>query len=154
MTNITVFGIGSPYGVDKVGWEAIESLQKDQTFQTLTGNSINYLSLDRPGIALLDYLGGVDYAILIDAIAGGTPGKIVEVEMDQLLADPAYFSSHNAGVAEALAIGGVLNSLPQKIELIGIETGNISSHCLLNISTFKQLGQLVFDHIHSHLALR
>lgn len=153
MTNITVFGIGSPYGADQIGWQAVEFLKKDQALQSLTGNSINYLSLDRPGMALLEYLGRVDYAILIDAVAGGVSGNVIEVEMNQLLTNPVSLSSHKAGVAEALAMGDALNSLPQKIEVFGIETGEISSHCSSDISTYKKLAQLVFAHIQSHLAL-
>jgi len=151
--SVAIIGIGSPHGPDQMGWQAIESLKKDHALQALNSDSIKILSLDRPGMALLDYLNGVDYAILIDAIAGGTAGTIVEIDKEQLQSESILFSSHSAGVAEALAMGAAISTLPQNIDIFAIQIGDLSSLYNPNLSTFKQLKQLVFDHIQSHLDL-
>ena len=119
----------------------------------LSSDRVEFIILDRPGLALLDYLDGTDCAILIDAIAGGTTGYIVDVEKSQLLADPTNLSSHSAGIAEALAMGSVLNTLPKKIKIFGIETGKLSLRYTPDLSVFYQLNRLVFDHVQNHLDL-
>lgn len=151
MTYIAIIGIGSPHGVDQVGWQAIDFLKKDHTFQSLVGNAVRLLALDRPGMALLDYLAGVDYAILIDAVEGGASGSIVEIKIEQLLKNTITLSSHHAGVAEALAMGDTLNALPQKIEILGIETGENAAPYPSDRRSLKQLAQLVFDHVRSYV---
>jgi hydrogenase maturation protease len=151
MTAIKIFGIGSPQGADQIGWQAIEHLKRDRALQDLPSDSVKFITLDRPGLALLDYLEGTDYAILIDAIAGGTTGNIVDVEETQLLADSMNLSSHSAGIAEALAMGSVLNTLPKEIKVFGIETGKLS-HCYTpDLSVLYQLNRLVLDHVQNHL---
>jgi len=154
MPNITIIGIGSPHGADQVGWQAIESLKNYHALQRLTGESINFLSLDRPGMALLDHLDRVDYAILIDAIADGAAGTIVEVNKEQLLNNLTNISSHDAGVAEVLAMGNALNILPQKIEIYGIETGASLTDNLSDPSVFDKLNQLICDHVRSYINLQ
>ncbi|WP_455201082.1 hydrogenase maturation protease [Kaarinaea lacus] len=151
MTHIAVIGIGSPHGVDQVGWQAIEFLQKDHTFQSLLGNAVRLLALDRPGMGLLEYLAGVDYAILIDAVEGGAAGSIMEIKMEQLLKNTVEISSHHAGVAEALAMGDTLNALPQKITVLGIATGENATPHSSDRHSFKQLALLVFDHVRSYV---
>ena len=151
MTSVSIIGIGSPHGVDQVGWLAIESLKKDHALQTLIGNSVKYITLDRPGMALLDQLNESDYTILIDAIQGGIVGKVVEVQMENLANSQIEFSTHSAGVAEALAMGTVLNKLPVKLEIFGIEVGDLTSNDMPELVSYKHLNQLVFDHIQSYL---
>ena len=153
MTPIKIIGIGSPQGADQIGWQAIEYLKRDHALKGLSSDRVEFIILDRPGLALLDYLDGTDCAILIDAIAGGTTGYIVDVEKSQLLADPTNLSSHSAGIAEALAMGSVLNTLPKKIKIFGIETGKLSLRYTPDLSVFYQLNRLVFDHVQNHLDL-
>ena len=153
MTSIKIVGIGSPQGADQIGWQAIEYLKRDHALQDLSSDSVKFIILDRPGLALLDYLDNTDYAILIDAVDGGTTGNIVDVEKAQLLVDPTNLSSHSAGIAEALAMGSVLNTLPKKIKIFGIETGKLSFRYIPDLSVFNQLNRLVFDHVQNHLDL-
>ena len=153
MKPITIIGIGSPHGTDQIGWQAIESLKNDRALKTLTGDAIKILSLDRPGMALLTYLDGADYVIIIDAVEGGAAGRIIELQMNDLLNHSINLSSHNAGVAEALAMGSALNTLPDKLDIIGVDVGDVATNDSQELLNFKQLKQLVFSHIQSYLNL-
>lgn len=122
--NVTVMGIGSPFGMDRLGWQVVENLKLQ--FPKAIEANVNLLCCDRPGMALLNYIKDADLAILVDAVMGGTPGIIRQLEIDQLeqleLSD-SQFSSHDIGVAETLTLGAKLNMLPERIVLYGIEVG-------------------------------
>lgn len=117
---VLVLGIGSPFGADRLGWMAVEALA-GQGFGSRF--EVDLESCDRPGVTLLEYLRGRRHAILIDALIGGlAPGTIRRLTLDELRAG-STLSNHGFGVADALALGGVLGELPEKLTVIGIEAG-------------------------------
>ena len=124
MTELAVIGIGSPHGADQLGWQVIDRLRQHPVIQALDPGMRVLHRCDRPGLSLLEYLRGTDTAILIDAVAGGTAGRLVRLNRDQLMVSPTAFSSHTAGVAEALALGETLRLLPAQLVLHGMETGD------------------------------
>jgi len=141
---IAIIGIGSPYGADQTGWRAVEFLKQDHTLQTLSRGQINFMSCDRPGVMLLDDMAGFDCVILIDAVAGGDRGKVAQISKTDLLNDQPGCSTHDFGVAQALALGSQLDSLPETIELIGIEVGDAAMNYLPEVETLTQLKQLIY----------
>ena len=147
MKGIYIIGIGSPYGADQSGWHAIEFLKADRKFRDLFNGEIQLICLDRPGMALLEYLQDVNYAILIDAIAGGEPGKILEVTKEEILCDTRKISSHFTGVAEALAMGDIVDCLPNKITIYGIGTGDCFAGFTADKGNYSHLKKLIVNQL-------
>jgi hydrogenase maturation protease len=119
---LRVLGIGSPFGEDRFGWEAIDRLRR--TPRRIPGWTMEFDALDRPGPGLLEKMAGADGVILIDAVqSGAPPGSAFALDRGQLLRAGDRFSSHALGVAEVLALGEKLEELPPRLGLIGIEAG-------------------------------
>ena len=124
MTSIHIIGIGSPMGLDCIGWEAVKELQRRALGQLFPGGRIRLSSCDRPGSRLVTLLEQTPAAILIDALQGGaTPGEVYRFTPENLSAYPGALSSHDVGVAQALALGAALGQLPPRLVIYGIETG-------------------------------
>jgi len=116
LRRITILGVGSPYGDDRAGWLVIERLDGAGARPGVTT-----LALDRPGAALLEHLHDVDRAIVIDALrSGAAPGTIRRLDDADLCAQ-APLSTHEFGVAQALALGAHLGRLPPEVIVFGIE---------------------------------
>lgn len=108
----SVIGIGSPFGGDRAGWLVVEQLQKT--------DGIDYQTLDRPGVALLEVMRGYDQVVLVDAVLM-EEGGVVVLDRQQVLARcRGGLSSHAAGVQEVVALGVALNELPQQFWLVGV----------------------------------
>ena len=115
-----IIGIGSPFGEDRAGWDAVENfMQEGWSHQQ---RSPDVIKLDRPGVSLLDAMQAYDHVILIDAIISEkhTPGTVLKLQPDELEITQSVQSSHGFGVAEALALGESLGSLPKQLEIRGI----------------------------------
>ena len=114
-----ILGIGSPAGDDQAGWLVVDALQA----RGVDANGRVALSkLDRPGASLLACLEGADRVILVDALqSGGTPGEIHRWIDADWATTGADLSSHGFGVLAALALAQALGSLPQQVEVVGIE---------------------------------
>ena len=154
MKSISIIGIGSPYGADQTGWRVVDLLTRSHTLQSLCKVHIKFMTCDRPGLSLLDYMANSDYVILIDAVAVGKKNNIIRLDKNQLLNNVERFSTHSLGVAEALAVGTQLNAIPQDIDLIGIEVGDASMDYQLEARTISQLEHLVYDQIHKYIAIK
>lgn len=118
-----IIGIGSPFGEDIAGWEAVDMLaEADWVQEKLQAGHMTLLKLDRPGMCLLDYLRGYDHVILIDAIISRkhSPGMILKLKREELAALETPSSTHSFGVAEALAMGETLGELPERLEIWGV----------------------------------
>jgi len=115
-----IIGIGSPVAGDDLGWLAIDWLRNagfDRYAELLT--------LDRPGTALFEYLQPGGRVILIDAMdAGLLPGTIRELGLDDLLVTARGPSSHEFGLAETLALGNAMGTLPQSMRILGIQASS------------------------------
>jgi len=120
MTAIRVIGIGSPFGSDRIGWDALDRLTSG-----LDTSEVSFISLDRPGASLLEYMQDVKTVVLVDAVkAGLEPGSLVRLKEDQIECSNSVNSTHGFGVAEAIALGRELGNLPEKLVLFGLETGD------------------------------
>ncbi len=128
MTRVVIIGVGSPAGDDQAGWCVVHALQRSGLSDHLSCQ-MDIVALDRPGAALIQYLQGVDAAVLIDAMqSGGKPGTIHRVDDPALLVKDALVSSHGLGVASALELAGALATLPATLIVYGIEIGDVSFH--------------------------
>ncbi len=137
---IRVIGIGSPFGEDQLGWKVVEKLQKEYSKDTMQDKHLLFLSLDRPGSALLEHLKNSDRIILIDALINtGQQGQVQCLTLEEIeQLNPGIISSHGIGVGETLKLAKALGYHPQ-VTLIGMETGE---HCQSDIDN-KYIDMLV-----------
>lgn len=116
---MTIIGLGSPFGDDRVGWRVAEALAA-----LLSPAQARLLSLDRPGPALLEELAGRARVILIDAAATDAPaGTLYRLDDPATVSAAETVSSHGLGLAQTLELGRALDMLPPQLELylIGID---------------------------------
>lgn len=126
MSYIQVFGIGSPFGDDQIGWKVVEHLIQNKTLQTYIPTKLQLEILDRPGISLLTRLNRDATIFLIDAIKSGAEvGKLHRYTNLHINSAAIGFSTHGLGIIQALELGAVLGELPKHIIIYGIEIGEI-----------------------------
>ena len=115
---LQVLGIGSPHGDDRAGWAVIGYLQ-----ELLGPTAVPLLSLDRPGMALLEYLGAARRTWLVDALwLPERAGEILRPTPAELARRDRRMDCHGFGVAEALALGEALGQRPA-LGLVAIAVG-------------------------------
>ena len=113
-----VIGVGSPFGADRLAWEAIDHLARLE----LTGCEL--AKLDRPGSGLLAYFDSVEHLILLDALLlDSEPGGVSLLDPAQLQRLSPTTSTHGFGVAQAIDLARQLDQLPQRLEVVGLHTG-------------------------------
>lgn len=118
---LRIIGVGSPFGVDRLGWDAIDALQLSCKGLDPV---LELVKLETP----LELLGGAlqaaEAVIIIDALGGEGSADIVRISREQLLAEPVLLSSHGFGVSEALALAEALQELPRNLLLYGLRDLN------------------------------
>ncbi len=125
MTPIRIIGIGSPFGDDQIGWEAIEAIRRSGLLECFPQGLVNVQTCDRPASGLLMLMEGAAHVILIDAMrSGAAPGTIRRLQDKEIEMEAALLSSHGFGVAESLALGRTLGMLPVRLVLYGVEACN------------------------------
>lgn len=123
--NVLILGVGSPFGADRLGWQAVAALERRPLAAEFPHLAIRCEQSDRPGSRLLTLLGQADAAIIIDAMRAGLPeGRVRRFSVAELGAEAGLMSTHGFGVAEALALGRALGGLPEEIVVVGIEMGD------------------------------
>ena len=158
MTKIKVIGVGSPYGADSIAWQVIDNLKQNHALQNLYADELTFINCDRPGAALLDYLQGEDYVIVVDALAGGLPGSYRDFDKQQILrllsspeAQPGRaISSHYFGVTDAFRLAKQLNVLPKTLRLIAIEIGDPGQFFTFQPSDMQEINKCIVSHIHDY----
>lgn len=118
---VRVLGVGSPFGDDRLGWVAIETLRQSSWPASLPAGSLEMEACDRPGAALLSAWRNAQHVILLDAVrSGAAPGTLVRLQGREL-SGVATFSTHDFGVAAAVSLARSLGQDTSHIQLLGIE---------------------------------
>ena len=113
-----IIGIGSPFGLDRIGIEVVEQLKTNQLAQRT-----ELLTLDRPGLGLVDYF-DVDSVLLVDAVlSDGLVGEASCVDIRALEKSGKNLSTHNAGIVDAIALARNLDVIPGNLKILGINIG-------------------------------
>jgi hydrogenase maturation protease len=126
---ITVIGIGSPFGDDRLGWLAAEALRASPVVAA-DPDAVRIVVRDRPGFMLMSDWRGAGRVLLIDAIcSGAAPGSHRVLTADEIVSGNVTLSTHGFGVATAVELARVLGQLPPLLMLHGLEidrehTGN------------------------------
>ena len=144
MSKLCVFGIGSPFGDDNLGFEVVKQLQQDADLKSLKPEKLHIQYLDRPGMHLLALMRNVNVVFLIDAVmTGASVGTLHRLENEEIHSAQSSFSTHSLGIAEVMSMGQALNDLPEKVVLFGIEIQEASCQFRLSKSVIKAINKLV-----------
>jgi hydrogenase maturation protease len=114
-----LLGIGSPFGADRLAWQAIDYLTG------LGLSDCELIKLDRPGSQLINYFQDAEQVVIIDAVRlSDHPGRVTAIDLEQLQRLEYLTSSHGFGVLEAVTLAGQLGELPSRLHVLGIHTGD------------------------------
>ncbi len=134
---VRVIGIGSPVVGDEAGMQLVERLRDDVLWHQR--DDIEWLVLERPGAALLQYFSGAETVCLIDALDSRQATAVVRIKPEELLLGDTALSSHHFGVAEALQLGNTLKQLPPRLLIFGV-TGQPGSYSQLSAMLAESIG--------------
>ena len=133
LDRVHIVGVGSPFGDDRLGWVAAETLQRSSAVNALEPGRIVISILDRPGAMLLAHCHDADHVIVMDAVrSGAVPGTRHRLSVSDLADSRLPATSHGFGVAAALELARVLGGLPDRLLLYGIEMDASCSGCVLS----------------------
>ena len=131
MTPVRIIGIGSPFGDDRLGWEAVDAIRRSGLLNNMPEGGVSAHTCDRPGSGLLALMEGARFVILIDAMrSGAAPGSVRRLGKGDMEDSTGLLSSHGFGVAAALALGDVLGVLPCQWVCYGVELGQLAADSL------------------------
>lgn len=147
---IKVIGIGQTLrGDDAAGIRAVQYWQEAYPQNSRRPEVQVYLE-ELPGLALLDLIAGAAAVVIVDAVhSNASPGSVHHLEITDLAAfAPGSSSAHGWGLAETLALIGILDlpNMPERISLVGIETGDLQMGTTLTTEvadSLPQAGELI-----------
>jgi len=115
MSRVRIVGVGTPFGDDHIGLEIAARIQ------STSPGDCEVVMTEQPGVELLELLAGSDTVILLDAVRSGAgPGTVHDLALEDVPRGCRALSSHGIGVADMLALAGVLGGRPRG-RFIGIE---------------------------------
>ena len=154
MSRVRIIGIGSPFGDDRIGWQAIDHLIEAGFAARFPPDWVSFEKADRPGGLLISLIRDAELAVLVDAMrSGAVPGTLRRLCPDELVPECGLLSGHALGVADTLALAEVLGDLPRRVVIYGIEMGASGEACLqpgrsaLQCSAFSALDRRLADDI-------
>jgi hydrogenase maturation protease len=126
-----IIGVGNEYrSDDAVGLVVARRLRE------LLADSATVLELNGDGVALMETWRGAETVIIIDAMrSGARPGTIHRFDANSQSIPKSSFrcSTHAFSVAEAIDLSRVLDDLPQRLVIYGIEGKNFDAGLGLSV---------------------
>lgn len=114
-----VIGVGNPWrGDDAAGLTVARRLQ------AMPGLDVEVAELEGDLTSLIDVWEGDEHVIVTDAVCSGAePGTVhrLDARARSLPPDLNRHSTHAVGLATAIEVGRVLDRLPQRLIVFGIE---------------------------------
>ena len=116
-TAITVLGVGNPImGDDGVGLAllaAVQAVRPDERIEYVDGGT--------GGMELIPVVQDTDRLLVLDAVAGPTPGRVVELTGDQLpRLLSAKLSPHQVGLLDVFTAVRLLGHEPAQVQVVGV----------------------------------
>jgi hydrogenase maturation protease len=118
VTPVRVIGIGSPHGVDRVGWAAVDALQCAGLAQRFPPGQVSLARCAVPA-DLYRLLEGCRYAVVIDAVPGPS-GRLAWFDAGQVRGGAAPRSVHGVDAGEMLALLATLAESPPRVAVLGV----------------------------------
>ncbi len=147
---VLVIGVGSPVrGDDGVGpivaARVAERLGEAAGIDAGVGAGVEVRLLDGEPARIVEAWTGRDLVVLVDAVCRGeAPGSLVRLEIaeDSVFAPARTPSTHAGGVDDAIALGRVLQRLPGRLIIVGVEPGDMSVGAGLSPAVAEAVPQL------------
>ncbi len=120
-----VLGVGSPFGLDQIGWRLLEVLQQSTRLMPYLNKQLMLEAVDWPGVNFLHYFDQAQYVLLLDAVLDDDCplGEARCYSMDEVQRAGRLNSSHGFGVQEALSLANTLGQLPKNLEIVSVSVG-------------------------------
>lgn len=117
-SQIIIIGVGNQYRHDDcAGLEAVRQIKRLRT-------DIDCVEQSGEGVQLMDTWKERHHVILIDAVSSSkAPGTLHCINANKEPLPKNWFScsTHNFGVAEAVEMSNVMDTLPETLQIFGIE---------------------------------
>lgn len=120
-----VIGVGNRFRRDDgVGGAVIDELRN----RDAGGRLLRLVESDGEPTRLLDLWDGAELVIVVDAMrSGAAPGTVRSIDAESAsLPGPATASTHAGGVGHAVELGRVLDRLPGRLVVVGVEGSDFS----------------------------
>ncbi|MCU7960693.1 MAG: Ni/Fe hydrogenase subunit alpha [gamma proteobacterium symbiont of Bathyaustriella thionipta] len=121
-----IIAVGSPHAGDTLAWDLCTSMSSNEDFNRLQAKGLTLMTVDRPGLKLLNLLRNYRHILIIDSTAGveqtaATP-QLLQVE--ELMMEDSVLSSHNLGITIALKLAIQLKNLPEETFVLALSRAN------------------------------
>jgi len=122
---VVVIGVGHPYrGDDGVGIAVVRAVKLRMP------DTVKAIEFHGDAAGLIDSWSGTQLAILVDAMSSNAPpGTIVRIdtEKETLPAGAFRSSTHVLSIPEAVELARILDQLPKRLIILGIEGANFDA---------------------------
>lgn len=141
-SQLKVIAVGNDlYGDDGVGNAVLNALKQIPEMK-----DVELIDGATDALGLIDHFSGANHVIIVDAAQmGEEPGtvKVFSKEEVKLKIKMDHLSVHGISLAETFDIAQVVDSLPKKITIIGIEPKNIGISQKLSDVVMQSIPEVV-----------
>lgn len=141
-SQLKVIAVGNDlYGDDGVGNAVLNALKQIPEMK-----DVELIDGATDALGLIDHFSGANHIIIVDAAQmGEEPGtvKVFNKEEVKLKIKMDHLSVHGISLAETFDIAQVVDSLPEKITIIGIEPKNIGISQKLSDVVMQSIPEVV-----------
>ena len=117
--DVVVIGIGNPYRRDDGVGPAVAA-----AVAALGRRGVRVVTCAAEPTAILDDWAGATLAVVVDAAAGGTPGR-VRVGTLEDFAEPVVVSSHDLSVRATYELAAVLGRAPAALRVVTVDVAEV-----------------------------
>ncbi len=123
LARTVIVGLGNPLrGDDAVGLAVADELEHLLASHPLGGVVVR--ATDRAGFEMIDLLGGVNRAVVVDCFQARSPrpGLVRVLRPTDVAGSARLVGGHDLGVTEVLELAALMHvSMPERVDIIGIE---------------------------------
>ena len=126
MAEAIVIGVGNPViSDDALGLIAAQFVRR----QVAGRSGVAVTEVYNGGLELMEAMAGYDRAFVVDAIvAGGRPGTIYRLGIDEVAATRNTSTTHNGSLSAAMELGRLAGvKLPDEVRFWAVEAGDVST---------------------------
>lgn len=122
-TPVHILGLGSPNGLDQLGWRLADDLGKTCLAEYIENRLVATGKCAAPAL-LPTMVADAGLVLLVDALSGPfAAGEVCRIDPEELVQSDSVSSSHGISLKEALQLLESLSVLSPRIIIFGIGTG-------------------------------